>query len=91
MGGTVRVAETGSIGINKTSFADTSAISGDDAVSYIQHQTAETITYMTEWGSTHLCYSWRCGTKDDCVIYLKARWSSNASQLLETHLLELKS
>lgn len=50
MGGTVRVAETGSIGVHKTSFADTSAISVDDAVSYIQHQTAETISYMTEMG-----------------------------------------
>ncbi len=50
MGGTVRFAETGSIGVHKTSFADTSAISVDDAVSYIQHQTAETISYMTEMG-----------------------------------------
>ncbi|WP_313059952.1 SH3 domain-containing protein [Agrobacterium cavarae] len=50
MGGTVRFAETGSIGVHKTSFAETSAISVDDAVSYIQHQTAETIGYMTEMG-----------------------------------------
>lgn len=50
MGGTVRFAETGSIGVHKTSFADTSAISVDDAVSYIQHQTADTISYMTEMG-----------------------------------------
>ena len=50
MGGTVRFAETGSIGVHKTSFADTSAISVDDAISYIQRQTAETISYMTEMG-----------------------------------------
>lgn len=50
MGRTVRVAETSSIGVHKTSFADTSAISVGDAVSRIQHQTAKTISYMTEIG-----------------------------------------
>lgn len=50
MGGVSRVAETGSIGVHKSSFSDVSGISVDDAVSYIQHQTAETIAYLTEMG-----------------------------------------
>lgn len=50
MGGSKRIAETGAIGVHKTSFSDSTAISVDDAVSFIQHQTAETISYMTEMG-----------------------------------------
>lgn len=50
MGGVSRYAETGSIGVHKSSFSDVSGISVDDAVSYIQHQTAETIAYLTEMG-----------------------------------------
>ncbi|MCC8931003.1 SH3 domain-containing protein [Rhizobium sp. 'Codium 1'] len=50
MGGVSRVAETGSIGVHKSSFSDVSGISVDDAVSYIQQQTAETIAYLTEMG-----------------------------------------
>lgn len=50
MGGVSRMAETGSIGVHKSSFSDISGISVDDAVSYIQHQTAETIGYLTEMG-----------------------------------------
>ncbi|QSZ59528.1 hypothetical protein BTN45_20380 [Rhizobium sp. ZX09] len=50
MGGVVRAAETGSIGVHKSSFSDAAAISVDDAVSYIQHQTAETISYLSEMG-----------------------------------------
>jgi len=50
MGGASRYAETGSIGVHKSSFSDVAGISVDDAVSYIQHQTAETIAYLTEMG-----------------------------------------
>ncbi|WP_296096978.1 SH3 domain-containing protein [uncultured Agrobacterium sp.] len=50
MGGITRAAETGSIGVHKSSFSEGTAISVDDAVSYIQHQTAQTISYMTEMG-----------------------------------------
>ncbi|MBD8555583.1 hypothetical protein IFT84_13810 [Rhizobium sp. CFBP 8762] len=50
MGGISRGAETGSIGVHKSSFSDTTALSVDDAVSYIQHQTAETMMYLTEMG-----------------------------------------
>lgn len=50
MGGSIRIAETGAIGVHRSSFSDSTAISVDDAVSFIQHQTAETISYMSEMG-----------------------------------------
>lgn len=50
MGGIARFADPGSIGVHKSSFSDVSGISVDDAVSYIQHQTAETMSYLTEMG-----------------------------------------
>jgi hypothetical protein len=50
MGGVLRAADPGSIGVHKSSFSDDSGLSVKDAVSYVQHQTAETITYLTEMG-----------------------------------------
>lgn len=50
IGGIVRGAEAGSIGVHKSSFADTSGMTVDGAVSYVQHQMAETIAYMLEMG-----------------------------------------
>jgi len=50
MGGTQRYAEPGSIGVHKSSFADTSGLSVEDAVSVVQQLTAEVIAYMTEMG-----------------------------------------
>jgi hypothetical protein len=50
MGGTLRAADPGSIGVHKASFRSGSGLSVDDAVSYVQHQTAETITYLNEMG-----------------------------------------
>lgn len=51
LGGIARFAEPGAIGVHKTSFADTSRLSVEDAVSAIQHMTAETIAYITEMGA----------------------------------------
>ncbi|PYE88201.1 SH3 domain-containing protein [Phyllobacterium leguminum] len=50
MGGSIRVAETGAIGVHKSSFSEGAPISVDAAVSFVQLQTAETISYMTEMG-----------------------------------------
>ncbi|MEZ2223975.1 hypothetical protein [Rhizobium sp. RCC_161_2] len=50
MGGTPRFADPGSIGVHKSSFADTSGMNVADAVSAIQQLTAEVIAYMTEMG-----------------------------------------
>jgi len=49
-GGKVRYAAPGAIGVHKSSFSDTARMTVDDAVSAIQHMTAETIAYMTEMG-----------------------------------------
>ncbi|RCS21431.1 hypothetical protein DUT91_24115 [Phyllobacterium salinisoli] len=50
LGGTIRYAEPGAIGVHKSSFADSRGMDLDSAVSYVQHITAETISYMTEMG-----------------------------------------
>lgn len=50
MGGLPRLADPGSIGVHKTSFADTSGMNVADAVSVVQKLTAEVIAYMTEMG-----------------------------------------
>ncbi|MCB4917112.1 SH3 domain-containing protein [Brucella intermedia] len=49
-GGKIRYAAPGAIGVHKSSFSDTARMTVDDAVSAIQHMTAETIAYMTEMG-----------------------------------------
>ncbi len=49
-GGRIRYAAPGAIGVHKSSFSDASNMTVDDAVSAIQHMTAETIAYMTEMG-----------------------------------------
>jgi hypothetical protein len=50
MGGKQRYAEPGSIGVHKSSFADTTGLSVADAVSVVQELTANVIAYMTEMG-----------------------------------------
>ncbi|MER8965412.1 hypothetical protein NKI25_06775 [Mesorhizobium sp. M0808] len=50
LGGVVRYAEPGAIGVHKTSFSGDIPISTEDAVSVVQQVTAETITYMIEMG-----------------------------------------
>jgi hypothetical protein len=50
LGGTIRIADPGSIGVHKSSFSGDADINVDNAVSQVQHLTAETITYMVEMG-----------------------------------------
>ncbi|MBY5751447.1 hypothetical protein [Rhizobium leguminosarum] len=50
MGGVRRFAEPGSLGVHKSSFSDSEGVPVADAVSEIQHLTAEIIGYMTEMG-----------------------------------------
>jgi hypothetical protein len=50
MGGQPRFADPGSIGVHKTSFADTTGMNVADAVSAIQQVTSEVIAYMMEMG-----------------------------------------
>jgi hypothetical protein len=50
MGGKERYAEPGSIGVHKSSFADTAGLSVEDAVSVVQQLTADVIAYMSEMG-----------------------------------------
>ncbi|MES0038650.1 hypothetical protein NKJ74_25865 [Mesorhizobium sp. M0046] len=50
LGGVVRYAEPGAIGVHKSSFSGDIPISTKDAVSVVQQVTAETITYMIEMG-----------------------------------------
>jgi hypothetical protein len=50
LGGILRLAEPGSIGVHKASF-DTDEIEIDDAVSAVQELTAELMTYISEMGA----------------------------------------
>ncbi|MXN67064.1 SH3 domain-containing protein [Stappia sp. GBMRC 2046] len=50
MGGVIRLAEPGSIGVHKSSFSGEFGINAHAAVSAIQELTAETISYMIEMG-----------------------------------------
>jgi hypothetical protein len=50
VGGVTRIAEPGSIGVHKTSFSGDIGLNVDDAVSFIQEHTAETIGYLSEMG-----------------------------------------
>lgn len=50
LGGVIRYAEPGSIGVHKSSFSGDLSVTTKDAVSGIQQITADTITYMLEMG-----------------------------------------
>lgn len=50
LGGAIRFAESGSIGLHKPSFDETANFGRDEAVSAIQSLTAETIDYLIEMG-----------------------------------------
>ncbi|RUV49056.1 hypothetical protein EOB77_21200 [Mesorhizobium sp. M7A.F.Ca.MR.228.00.0.0] len=50
MGGVRRVADAGSIGVHRSSFAPDSGMSTDEAVSSVQAATADIMSYMTEMG-----------------------------------------
>lgn len=50
LGGVVRIADPGAIGVHKSSFSGDTDINVENAVSQVQHLTAETITYMIEMG-----------------------------------------
>ncbi|OWK22030.1 hypothetical protein AJ88_14130 [Mesorhizobium amorphae CCBAU 01583] len=50
LGGVMRIAEAGSIGVHKSSFSDDIGLNTKDAVSGVQQMTADIITYMIEMG-----------------------------------------
>lgn len=50
LGGVLRYAEPGAIGVHKSSFSGDIPMSTEDAVSGVQQMTAEIITYMIEMG-----------------------------------------
>lgn len=50
MGGVMRFAEPGSLGVHKSSFSEGAAIDTQTAVSAIQQMTADVMTYMLEMG-----------------------------------------
>jgi len=50
LGGKVRFAEPGSIGVHRSSFSAGDALNRDDAVSVIQESTANILTYLREMG-----------------------------------------
>jgi len=50
LGGVLRYAEPGSIGVHKSSFSDTTGMSVNDAVSAVQQLTAHVVAYMVQMG-----------------------------------------
>ncbi|MGZ9721821.1 SH3 domain-containing protein [Rhizobium miluonense] len=51
LGGVVRLADAGSIGVHKTSFSDTKGMRVEEAVAAVQTITADVISYMTDMGA----------------------------------------
>ncbi|RWP51361.1 hypothetical protein [Mesorhizobium sp.] len=70
LGGIVRYAEPGAIGVHKSSFSGDIAISTKDAVSVVQQVTAEIITYMVEMGVDPALLQLSLQYDDDDVRYL---------------------
>ncbi|RUM95216.1 hypothetical protein EET67_24510 [Pseudaminobacter arsenicus] len=50
LGGVIRLAQPGAIGVHKSSFSEASPISTHEAVSAVQQLTADVMTYMIEMG-----------------------------------------
>ncbi len=51
LGGVVRVADSGAIGVHRSSFSDTSGMTTQDAVEEIQRGTAQVMSYISEMGA----------------------------------------
>ncbi|WP_052292089.1 hypothetical protein [Mesorhizobium japonicum] len=65
LGGVVRYAEPGSIGVHKSSFQGDVPLSTEEAVSAVQQITADIITYMIEMGA------------DPALLQLSLQYDSN--------------
>lgn len=70
MGGLVRYAAPGSIGVHKSSFADTKNLSVENAVSAVQQQTAETVAFMSEMGVDPSILQLSLSYESDDIRYL---------------------
>lgn len=72
LGGVVRYAEPGSIGVHKSSFQGDVPLSTEQAVSAVQQITADIITYMIEMGA------------DPALLQLSLQYDSNDIRYLST-------
>lgn len=70
MGGVMRMADPGAIGVHKSSFGGDVSISAADAVSAIQQMTAEVIGYMVEMGVDPALLQLSLQYESDDVRYL---------------------
>jgi hypothetical protein len=72
LGGVIRVAEAGSIGVHKTSFSDTKGIRVEEAVAAVQAITADVISYMTDMGADPGLLKLSLQYDSDDIRYLSA-------------------
>lgn len=77
LGGVERIAQPGSIGVHKSSFSDTSSMNVEDAVSSIQHATAETMSYISEMGADTNLLQLSLRYESDDMRYLSLKEMQN--------------
>lgn len=73
MGGKLRFAEPGSIGVHKASFAPSTPFNKDEAVSAVQEVTADIIGYMMEMGVNPSLLQLALKTDADDIRYLSGQ------------------
>lgn len=76
LGGVMRWSEPGAIGVHKSSFSGDTSLTMPDAVSAVQHMTAEVITYMIEMGV------------DPALLQLSLRYDSDDMRYLSKSEME---
>ncbi|WFU10022.1 hypothetical protein QA646_03905 [Rhizobium sp. CB3090] len=72
LGGVIRVAEAGSIGVHKASFSDTKGMRVEEAVAAVQAITADVISYMTDMGADPGLLKLSLQYDSDDIRYLSA-------------------
>lgn len=73
MGGELRFAEPGSIGVHKSSFAPSSPMNKQEAVSAVQEVTADIIGYMAEMGVSPSLLQLALSTEANDIRYLSGQ------------------
>ncbi|MFS8044862.1 hypothetical protein [Rhizobium sp. BR 314] len=72
LGGVVRIADAGSIGVHKASFNDTKGMRVEEAVAAVQTITADVISYMTDMGADPGLLKLSLQYDSDDIRYLSA-------------------
>lgn len=73
MGGVIRAAEPGALGVHRSSYSDALSVGASDAVSVVQQHTAEIMLYMNEMGVDPALMQLAMSYDADDIRYLSRR------------------